>query len=520
MRNFQRVTGQTAEEASHFVAAFDDMGISADTASTAMFKLSKNISGGGTALTDLGIGIAHAADGTVDLQGTFLNIADAVSKTSDPTERAAIAFGAFGKQGAALLPILEKGRAGIQKLFAGADLNFSQAQLDSAEDYRLAMDHLGDSVGKVENRLGATLVPTLAKTADGTARLVDGTLNAIDHNSVLKDGVTVLGNTFLNVAAGPLNAAIGGLGFLSKNSDDSKVSMDQAAEASAFLGTSMESLAGKTADQVAALVQEKQALDDVYAATLAQFDANFAYQDSLNATEDAAALVVEKQNALNEVLKTHTADSTEAKTASEELSRALLAQQEQALQSATAAGRVAEETAKMGGAQDATIPKIDAQIAELERQKTQVDARNIPAIQGMIDQLNKIKSEYPTSVSVKDNASPTIAGIQARLDRLRQSGNLTIGPGPGGLNWLGKGRERALGGPVWGGDWLVAEGTSRAEMLHLNPGSSGWVTNAAETRQMVSSDNRQVSVVVNEVANDPQATAFAVATALGERSQR
>lgn len=513
VRKFQRVTGQSAEDASHFVSAFDDMGISADVASSAMFKLSKNISGGGKSLTDLGIGIAHAADGTADLQGTFLNIADAVTKTSDPTERAAIVFAAFGKQGAALLPILEKGRKGIQELFKGADLNFTQAQLDSAEEYRLALDHLGDSVGKVQNRIGAALVPTLANAAEGLAVLIDKTASATDHNEGLKQGFDAV---IAGSPLGPVRALVDGLGLLSDHSDDSKVSMEDAATASGYLGTSLESLAGKTGDEVQALVDQKKALDDVYTATLAQFDANFAYQDALNGTEDAAAKVAEAQAKLNEETKAHGVNSAEAKAASEELSRALLAQQEQALQTAEAAGRMAEENAKAGGATDATIPKIDAQIAELERQKAQMDARNVPAIQNMINQLNAIKAQYSTNINVNDHASPVLRDIQARIDRLIQGGSITIGgigTGGGGVHWGGK--QRASGGTVNPKEWSLV-GEQGPELIRAGMGGATVLPNHALT----AGGNTYVTVNAPNYVGTKEELARVVSDALKEHQRR
>lgn len=515
VRGFQRVTGESAGEASQFVAAFDDMGISAEKASGAMFKLSKNIAAGGETLTKLGIEIGHSKDGAVDLKDTFLNVADAVAGTEDPTRRSEIAFAAFGKQGQALLPILEKGKKGIEELFKGADLNFTQKQLDQAEDYRLAMDRLGDSFGKVQNTIGGALVPKVTAGANAFASLVD----KVDSGAKSVGGLGGVFDTVLNTAI-PGSSVV--LGLFGEKAEETSLSADQLAAASVALGASTESLTCKTKDQVLALLDEKKAFEDMVSAQLAAFDANFAYEDSLNASEDAAAAVVEKQNALNEAIKAHTANSPEAAAASEALSRALLAQQEQALRTAESAGRVAEQQAILGGATDVTIPKLDAQIAALERSKSQVDARNIPTIQAMIDKLNAVKRDYSPTIGVNDRATPTIQSIQARLDRLIRGGQITIGgigSGGGGINWMG--RERAVGGAVWGGDWLVGERGNGAEHLHLAPGSRGFVTNAQRTEQMLSGGSQVTqNITVNEVSNDPQATAFAVAARLGERSQR
>ncbi|MCS7232468.1 MAG: hypothetical protein RMJ67_10115, partial [Elusimicrobiota bacterium] len=46
----------------------------------------------------------------------FMVVADAISKIQDPTERAAMAVDMFGRSGTQLLPLLEGGASGIQKL--------------------------------------------------------------------------------------------------------------------------------------------------------------------------------------------------------------------------------------------------------------------------------------------------------------------------------------------------------------------------------------------------------------------
>lgn len=516
VRSFQRVTGQTAEEASHFVAAFDDMGISAAKAEGAMFKLARTVSTNETSLTNLGIEIGRTKDGGTDLKETFLNVADAVATTEDPAKRAEIAMAAFGRTGANLLPILEKGRAGIEKLFSGSDLNFSQAQLDSAEKYRLSLDHLGDSVGKVQNRLGAALVPAAADAAEGFAVLIDKTSSAVEKNSILSD---VLGGVVDRIVPGA-RGLVTGLGLLSDGNKDAALSADQLITASGELGISMEGLTDKTAGQVQALLEEKAALDGVYESTLAQFDVAFAYRDSLDATEDAAGRVAEKQKALNEAIRDHGASSTETAAAREELSRALLAQEEQALRSAIAAGRLAEQDAILGGASDATIPKLDAQITELKRQRDQIAGAggNTEAVDGMITKLEAIKAEYSTSVVVKtQQATNDLLGLDRLLNNVTRPRNIPVtttliqngklAPSSGFGKILPPGVPTGHTGGLFraatpGGEGLAL--LKDGETI-LPPGHTSNTTN---------------NITVIDNTGDPEATASRVASRLGERSQR
>lgn len=418
VRNFQRVTGQSAEESSQFVAALDDMGISAEQGSASIFKLSKNIATGGKALTDLGIGIEHTASGTTDLKETFLNIADAVAKTPDPAKRAEIAFAAFGKQGAALLPILEKGSKAIEEMFANSDLAFSQDQLDNAENFRLALDHLGDSVGRVQNAIGGALAPALASGADSLASVIDSAESATESIGGISGVVKGLGGVF-QLATGNVDDAIGTFGRLIRGTDDSKLSTEELAGAEEALGYATGALTGKTKDQVVALAEQTDALRELYSATLAQFDAEIGYKEAVNGVEDAVSATAEKQKELTEAIKNHGASSAEAKAATEALSRAQLDEEQALLRAAQAAARVAEETATLNGVTDSTVPKIDAQIATLRGLAAQASGPTQKAISELVARLEGIKSEYHTEVVVKTGGAETrLGGLQRLLGNL------------------------------------------------------------------------------------------------------
>jgi hypothetical protein len=182
IRTFQRASGASAEESSRFVAVLDDLGIASDKGANAIFKLAKTAATGADGLKAVGIEVARNRDGTTNLTETLLNAADAYSSTTDPAKRAEIAFAAFGKQGKDLIPVLEQGRAGLQKFFEGAEKGhqiFSQKDLDQARQYELAMDDLQDAMRGLQLRAGPGVVGIITEISQA---LADG-LTWIDEHS-------------------------------------------------------------------------------------------------------------------------------------------------------------------------------------------------------------------------------------------------------------------------------------------------------------------------------------------------
>lgn len=168
IRAFQRVSGASAEDASKLVAAFHILGIESTTAQTAIFQLAKRVETSGDKLAAVGVQVARSKTGTVDLVGTLLNVADAYRGTEDPAERANIAFQAFGRGGAALLPLLGKTREQLEEIFAAAErhgLIFSAEQLEKAREYQVATRELGAAFEGLSIEVGEKLIPALTDLA-------------------------------------------------------------------------------------------------------------------------------------------------------------------------------------------------------------------------------------------------------------------------------------------------------------------------------------------------------------------
>lgn len=175
VRNFSRASGLGAEDASRMVSILDDLGISSDVGAGAMFKLAKNVADGGTKLKDYGIEVARNKDGTTDLIGTLENVADVYARQPDAAKKAEVAFAAFGKQGQALIPILEKGRDGIQEMFDAVKHGeiLSEKDIADARRFELAIDDAGDSFRSLEISGGRALLPYLSTVTEAGSKTLD-----------------------------------------------------------------------------------------------------------------------------------------------------------------------------------------------------------------------------------------------------------------------------------------------------------------------------------------------------------
>lgn len=196
VREFQRASGASAEDSSRFVAVLDDLGIDAGKASAAVFKLGKTVADNPGKLRALGIEVERNADGSANLTGTLLNVADAYAASSDQAERARIANAAFGKGGRELLPMLEQGRVGLERYFASAETGrqiMSQEDLDRAREFELAVDSLGDSLGGISRTIGEAAIGPVSDFVAGLAAIVDWTQRAADRAEKFADRFSWVG---------------------------------------------------------------------------------------------------------------------------------------------------------------------------------------------------------------------------------------------------------------------------------------------------------------------------------------
>jgi hypothetical protein len=164
VRQYQRVTGASAEESSRMVAASRVLGVETTSLATNMLRLSKQVTQNREVLNHHGIEVAHNKAGQVDLNGTLLKVADAYEHATSQTEKNDIALAAFSLRGRAMLPILARGREGIEELWRAAENHgeiLSQDDLDKVRDYKIAVAELHEAWSSAFIQLGRVAVPLL-----------------------------------------------------------------------------------------------------------------------------------------------------------------------------------------------------------------------------------------------------------------------------------------------------------------------------------------------------------------------
>ena len=177
VRDFSRFAGVSAETSSRLVAVFDDLEVSQEAANTAFFRLNRGISSGTTNLEQYGAEVVRSKDGNLDIYRTLLSVADAYQSTSDSGRRAELVQEAFGRGGAALIPILEQGRDRIKELYGNVPEGqiLDDAEVLRARQFELAMDDLNDSMMELKVAAGNELVPTLTTLATAMAGVIRAT---------------------------------------------------------------------------------------------------------------------------------------------------------------------------------------------------------------------------------------------------------------------------------------------------------------------------------------------------------
>jgi hypothetical protein len=200
---FAVVAGVPAETASRFIAVADDYGVGADTISGAVGKLGKALGNNIDALEKYGVAVAVGKDGSTDLAQTTFNVIDAYNATEDPAKKAALGAAAFGKSYQDLIPLIEQGSANIEKSFddvSKAQL-FDDKKVQSAKDYKHAMDDLHDAVTDLQMELGQKLIPTLVDAAKAATTMSSALIWLGDHIpteliTTFKIGLNPLGGAF------------------------------------------------------------------------------------------------------------------------------------------------------------------------------------------------------------------------------------------------------------------------------------------------------------------------------------
>lgn len=433
VRDFQRVSGASADTSSRFVAVLDDMGVNADAGAKAISKLLRGLDTG--AIQKFGVEVAKTKDGNVDAVPTLANLADAYRKLQDPAQKAELRFAALGKQGDTLIPILEKGGARLREFFKNVPKGelLSQKDLDNAEEFRLAMDRLGDSVENIQRNAGRGVVPWLSDAANGIALIAE---KADEASPTVK---TFLGGIVDALpVVGPIKQVGDLLGFVGEKSKD--------------VAGAQDAMAREMQETAVQADAEARALDRLFLAQIASVDSALGLKSAELSYRDALIGVKDKQDALNLAIQQHGPRSAEAQGATRDLEKAQLDAETSASRQASAIVGLAKDTAIAAGeeygAEQQTIAFKDALRAAADQASGPVK-----------DALLRLADTYLPPVAKTHEIAVELVGEEKVKADLREIGRLiNIGNAAIGLPGVPLPPGRMAGGPVIGGrPYIVGE---------------------------------------------------------------
>jgi hypothetical protein len=141
VRDVSRSLGSTTEEASRLIQVADDVFISYDKLTIAMKMAQKQ-------------GIDPSIEGLAKLADKYLSLAPGVERTQ-------FLLKTFGKSGAEMGKLMEKGGEGIRKMSAGIEDNLilTKKATDEALKFKQAQDKLNDSIQGLKVATGSVIVP-------------------------------------------------------------------------------------------------------------------------------------------------------------------------------------------------------------------------------------------------------------------------------------------------------------------------------------------------------------------------
>lgn len=170
-----RITGMTAEDSSRLGFAMKQTGIDVAAGTKAMTILGKTLEKAAgseksaAAITDaLGFAFTDASGGVRDMSELLPEIADRFAKMDNGSEKTALALKLFGKSGADLVPLLNKGSEGLAELAAKSDAfgnTISGSMLDKLKASKQAQRDWDAAMQGLQVTLGSELLPLLTQGA-------------------------------------------------------------------------------------------------------------------------------------------------------------------------------------------------------------------------------------------------------------------------------------------------------------------------------------------------------------------
>ena len=196
----QRTTGLDAKTASGWVSIAKSRGIESAALNKGFVKLAQNtdaVAHGNkaAAATFLQMGIDAQGFTQVAPDQRLNLIADSFQSMADPAAKAALAQKLFGKQGQALLPILNAGSAGLKDQMAVMQehgLVMDKAGVQKGLEFAKTQRELKATSDGLKMTIGQALLPILAQAAQAFAMIVEPIAKLLQSSPILSTAVVVL----------------------------------------------------------------------------------------------------------------------------------------------------------------------------------------------------------------------------------------------------------------------------------------------------------------------------------------
>ncbi len=182
-RKLSEKTGASVEFLSGFTQAADDVFVSSEAVNTSLGIFAKKLGGVEDAMDGSGITSGTFAKklkeigvDSDNMEEALLAVADRFAGMANGADKTALAVQLFGKQGTELIPILNKGRAGIQEMTSAAKelgLVMTTETTEAVTRLKTTLDNLGDRVEGAKMNLGQGLVKAAADAGDAFLKFDD-----------------------------------------------------------------------------------------------------------------------------------------------------------------------------------------------------------------------------------------------------------------------------------------------------------------------------------------------------------
>lgn len=456
--------GLTAEEASRLQEVGADLGISTSALESTIGRMNRTAAESPDKFDDIGAAIKRNADGTVNVNETFLATVDALNKIPDASTRAAAAQEIFGRSWQDISELVASGADGVREALEGVEdaKVIDDAEIAKARRFRDALDELKGIAESASLVIGESIVPVLTTLADA-ASAAKGAIDALQ-------------------SAIPDDAQEAGFDIFSTGGDvieDFRHNWEVLSDT--IRGTGIEASVADTAKSVEGLDAEvTQATGSLTGMDNVVDEATGTIEDATDAVDDAAR-ATENLDRKWSALK----GQVSADQAWVDIQDALANVQNAAVESFNAASSGAADAAAKARDHQSAVNALKDRVIEYGRNVAGIPPRQVSEIIALIDEGRLQDAEDRLNRVARARSVQLRAAAVGNIQMFAEGG--TVGPGGGiggeaGPEIVEKGGHRGLltgpallspGTKVTPIDGVGTGGNVVNVTINMPPGSSG-----------------------------------------------